>query len=209
MLALSRFRNILLGSVAAAAVIGSIIAPAASAAVLPVSTAASPALQRSDILHPFSIRLLSVYVHDDGDGFALGAGEWRDDYTHIDITGASGGSHTFRLDNGNGWSQIYAPFEGVRHVQQYCSDKNYPMTQLIEGYNKYFGLAKAGTTLTLRSRIEEDDGILSFGTFAERVKHVTVPPVGQEKIVSYDVESEFGAGSHVRATYTVRIATSY
>jgi len=208
MLALSRFRNTLLGAVAAAAVISSIIAPAASAAVLPVSAAPAPVLQGgSGGLHPISVRLLSVYVHDDGDGFGQGAGEIEDHYTFIEVAGGSGSGTRFHLDNGAGWAQMFNPTFGVDRTQEYASDHNYPMSQNITGVNKYFGAASVGSTLSLYSEFSEHDQTGNFyNSDAVATIKVTVPAVGKEKIVSYDVESFLS--DHIRATFTIRIATA-
>ncbi|RIJ77662.1 hypothetical protein D1871_05960 [Nakamurella silvestris] len=210
MSALTHWKKILLGSVASIAMLGAAVAPAASAATLPVTASPVPVLQGgAGGEHAISVRLLSVYVHDDGDGVGLGAGEWEEGYTFINISGSTGATGTLHLENGTGWEQIYSATNGVDRTEQYYSDKNYPMTQQIAGYNKFFGVAYPGTKLKLYSQIGEFDKVaIGQGSVANAYTTLAVPAAGAEKTVSFDVETGKGLGPHIRATFTVRIATA-
>jgi len=207
MSALTRMRNTLLGSVAAAAVLGSIIAPAASAAVLPVSAVPPPVLQGgASGEHPISVRVLAIYMHDDGDGVAQGCGEVEHDMTGIKVWFGNQKLGEINTDNGTSRTTYYdSPNKFVDYTQHYCSDHNYPMPQSFSSDNKLFAKGVPGYAVDLRSSLVETD--LSTIHFAFGDQKVVIPPVGKETVVNFDVESN-GSDNHIRATFTVRIATS-
>ncbi|RIJ77661.1 hypothetical protein D1871_05955 [Nakamurella silvestris] len=211
MSALTHWKKILLGSVASIAMLGAAVAPAASAATLPVTSAPVPVLQGgAGAEHPISVRVLSIYMHDDSDGVGAGCGEFVHFLDKISVFYGPGlkdlGDVVF--DNGTARTGYYdAPTKLEDYTQHYCSDHNYPMPQDFNSDNKLFAKGTPGQTLDMRATMDEADPVgfvaMSFGG-----KVITVPEVGKDKVVSFDVESVPGFTEHIRATLTVRVATA-
>jgi len=170
-------------------------APTASAD--PTPAAAFTPVLRDTTLHAYTLTVLSVYTHDDGDPGVSGAGEFNFVKLHI-----NGDNNYLYLSNTNPWHY------GVsnREWQHYRSDTGYTMPGAID-FNRYENAAKVGSTVHVWGLARELDTLTSHATVAQGGKDVPLPAPGHHTDATVMIEGTNGA-SHVRLAVTYRLSTS-
>lgn len=174
-------------------------APAAVASNLPApdpAVAPIPRPTQDNPLHLYTLTVLSIYTHDDGDPGVYGPGDVN--FVKLRI---NGDNNFLYIDNGNPWHYGLSN----REWQHYNSDTGYLAPPKLD-FNLYQDAATVGSTIHVEGIARELDNFLVNATIAVGTKNVLLPPAGSAVDAVVMIEGKNGQ-SHVRLAVTYRLTT--